>query len=717
MATIHEQIDELLAADLHDELTAAERDGFHTHLVECAECRQTFQEGKNMNKILSETMGEKKADAAFEQRMVSRFRDRVPKRTGLIGLFTYLMRVRALQISAVAALLLALVGTGGWLTSASSLLGNEELAVRSVSDDGSLTSLREKLAGADLMAELSQTRPEPPPLSEYRNDQDKPGTTRDSGVLAKTDGRTKSLAATTAPPPPPAPKDETKTPVEALRQLPSYVGNTKPKKAETQDEKTPAAESEVAAYETPEATPSAVGPTANRKLIRNATADLEVLSFDEAIQKVTTFAAEEKGYVSTTSSEKQENGKLRGEIVVKVLPDNLDRFLGKLRGIGELKNQALTTEDVTKAYFDTEARLKNARMMEQRLIEILKTKSKDVADLLEVEKELGRVREEIEKMQGELKFMDSQVAFATVTITLAEKNMNIPAAFLLKERAQLALYATEVEKTYNEIKALASPKVQITNAQIDRDNTGRVSARLSLLLAPEESEAVINKVKGMARVENFQVTTERVSQGGDGLGETAKTERDKVELNITLSRNEQEIALQQTSLLLETPEVNEKTKQLRAIAEQQAGRIRSSSFSRDPNGREYASVSLRVPLKNYTALMKALNGLGKVENVSVRRDDRPDAQVDEANAPADISITVYSQGNIVSAETGIWATLRRTIGQGAAALMWSVRMIGVAVAFLAPWALIIGAVGWVARRVSRARAARKQAADQDAGRS
>jgi hypothetical protein len=711
MATTHEQIDELLAADLHDELTAAERDEFHAHLVECAECRQAFQEGKNMNRILNETMSDKKADAAFEQRMVSRFRDRVPKRAGLIGLFTYLMRVRALQISAVAALLLALVGTGGWLTSAS-VFNSEELAVSAVSDDGSLHDLREKLAGADMIAQLSQTRPEPPTSYEDGNDQDKPGATRDSGVLAKTDGRTKNLSSTTAPPPPPAPKVEAKTPVEALRQLPSYVGNTKTKKAETQDEKTPTAESEVSAYETPEATPSAVGPTANRKLIRNATAELEVLSFDESIQKITAFAAEEKGYVSTTSSEKQENGKLRGEIVVKVLPDNLDRFLGKLRGIGELKNQSLTTEDVTKAYFDTESRLKNARLMEQRLIEILKTKSKDVADLLEVEKELGRVREQIETMQGELKFMDSQVAFATVTITLAEKNMNLPAAFLLKEKAQLSLYATEVEKTYNEIKALASPKVQITNAQIDRDNTGRVSARLSLLLAPDESEGVIAKIKGMARVENFQVTTERVSQGGDGLGENAKTERDKVELNITLSRDEQETALQQTTLQIETSQVSEKTKQLRAIAEQQGGRIRSSSFSRDPNGREYSTVSLRVPMKNYSALMQALNGLGKVENVSVRRDDRPDSQIDEANAPADVSMTIYSQGNFISADTGMWATLRRTIGQGAAALMWSVRMIGVAVAFLAPWALIVGALGWVARRVSRARAARKQAAEQ-----
>jgi hypothetical protein len=690
MATIHEQLDELLAADLHDELTAAERDEFHGHLVECAECRQAFQEEKTMNRILNETLAEKKADPAFEQRMVSRFRDRVPKRTGLMALITDLMRVRAVQLTAAAAVLLALAQMGKMLTG---------------------ESMTPKARHENTVA-----------LEQYRTDQDKPGASHEAaGLLSKADGRTKTAAATTAPPPPPKPTSETETALPVTTYSADTLRSAKTKKSAFKDEKAPAVPAETNAEVKPEfveeSAQSTVGPTANRKLIRNATAELEVASFDESVQKITAFAAEEKGYVSTTSSEKQENGKLRGEIVVKVLPDNLDRFLVKLRGIGELKNQALTTEDVTKTYFDTESRLKNARLMEQRLIEILKTKSKDVADLLEVEKELGRVREQIETMQGELKFMDSQVAFATVTITLAEKNMNVPAAFLLKERAQLSLYATEVEKTYNDIKALASAKVQITTAQIDRDNTGRVSARLSLLLAPEESEAVIAKIKGMARVENFQVTTERVSQGGDGLGESAKTERDKVELNITLSRDEQQIALQSTSLRIQTPEVNEKTKQLRAIAEQQAGRIRSSSFSRDPNGREYSTVSLRVPMKNYNALMQALNGLGKVENVSVRRDDRPNAQVDEANAPADVSIQVYSQGNIVSEETGIWTTLRRTIGQGAAALMWSVRMIGVAVAFLAPWALILGLVGWVARRVSRARAAKKAASERDGGQS
>jgi hypothetical protein len=50
--------------------------------------------------------------------------------------------------------------------------------------------------------------------------------------------------------------------------------------------------------------------------------------------------------------------------------------------------------------------------------------------------------------------------------------MEEPAAFLIKERSQLALYAPDVEKIYNDIKALASQKVQITNAQLNRDYSG-----------------------------------------------------------------------------------------------------------------------------------------------------------------------------------------------------------------------------------------------------
>jgi hypothetical protein len=220
---------------------------------------------------------------------------------------------------------------------------------------------------------------------------------------------------------------------------------------------------------------------------------------------------------------------------------------------------------------------------------------------------------------------------------------------------------------------------------------------------PEESDAVIGRVKGLGRVENFQMQTQRIAQGGSGMSENAKTKRDKVEVNITISREEQEQALQQTSLRIRTSSVDAKAKELHVLAAKQSGRVRSSTFSRDPDGREAAGVSLRVPMKNYPALMQSLNALGKVENVSVQRQDRTGAQIDEANAPADISIQVYSQGNIVSHESGLLATLRRTLAQSAGAIMWSLRMIGVAVAFLAPWGVALAILIVLANRIARAR--------------
>jgi Domain of unknown function (DUF4349) len=685
MATIHDEIDNYLAADLHSELSEGERSALHTHLVECADCRRVYQETKIMNKVLEEKFAAEKPDPAFEQRMLSGFRNRIPQKTGGVAKFIVdLMRLRATQITAAAALLLALVQVGRMITG----------------EGATVPRNRESVMLGQPAREPAQT---PAPFSSERRMVTKSASgAKETDRLAAQQPVAGLTAAAPAPPPAkvqPEFHEETRAP-SAMTLAP----NEKPTAEEV-------AQNPVDTYrrddESPATSSSPPAALANRKLIRNATVELEIVRFDDAVQKITRFATEERGYVATTSSEKQENGKLSGEIIVKVLPENLDRFLQKIRGLGELKNQTLGTEDVTKAYFDTDARLKNARVMEQRLIDMLKRKSDDINDLLQVEKELGRVREEIEKMEGDLKFWDSQVQFATVTITLAEKDMEEAAKFLLKERAQLALYSPEVEKVYNDIKALSSPKVQITNAQLDRDNSGRVSARVSMLIAPEESDGVIGKAKAMGRVENFQVQTEREAQGGEGMSENAKTKRDKVELNITISRDEQEQALQQTNLRIRTSSVDEKTKALRGLAEKQDGRVRSSSFSRDPDGREFANIFLRVPMKNYPALMQSLDALGKVENVSVQRQDRTGAQIDEANAPADVSIQVYSQGNLVSSDAGLFATLRRTVAQSAGAIMWSLRMIGVATAFLAPWVVALVAVIWIAKRIARARRSRK----------
>ena len=113
--TIHEEIESWLAADVHDQLSSDERAAFQSHLAGCAACRALQEEEKKMNELLEKTLAKETADPAFEQRMLSRFRDKVPaSKGGLVSFFAGLMRLRAAQITAVAALLLTLVQVGKW---------------------------------------------------------------------------------------------------------------------------------------------------------------------------------------------------------------------------------------------------------------------------------------------------------------------------------------------------------------------------------------------------------------------------------------------------------------------------------------------------------------------------------------------------------------------------------------------------------------------------
>ncbi len=674
MVTIHENINEYLAADLHGELSQSEREELHTHLMECAECRTHYKDEQVTHKVLQATLEIAKPALGFEQRMVASFRNRVPKKNPrLSGFFVNALRLRVIQAAGVAAVFFLLVQMGrvltgdvNWDRTTLAFLQNVQMAGKAgLSSSAGIHSTGGERARDEREADLALAQP-------AKNK------SADNERLIAT-GSNIPAAEVVGP-----------TAVDAQRK---EDANTR---KSLDNVRSPAeAASEV--------TPAPNGPINGRKLVRNANVDLEVKSFDEALQSITAFASEGRGYVATTSSRKQENGKLRGQAIIKILPENLDDFLLKLRKLGDLKNQTLATEDITKAYIDTDARLRNSRLIEKRLVDLLEKNAGRVADLLQVEKELGRVREQIEQLQGELKSMDMQVQFATVTISIAEKDLEAPAGFLLKEHAQLSLFAVDVEKTYAEIKALASPTIQITNATLDRDGSGRISARISMLIAPENGDGVIAKVKSLGRVENYQLQSERVARGGEGMSQEARTERDKVQLGITISQQDQEAARQQTSLSIRASDVTEQSRKIRELAAKHGGSIRGSSFSRDPNGREYANVAVRVPMQNYNALMQSLNSLGRLENLAVHRDDRPTAQFDEKTAPADITIQVYSQGNLVAEGSGLPATLRRTIAQGAGALMWSVRMIGVALAFLAPWIIVLAAFIGIVRGIRRSR--------------
>ncbi len=164
--------------------------------------------------------------------------------------------------------------------------------------------------------------------------------------------------------------------------------------------------------------------------------------------------------------------------------------------------------------------------------------------------------------------------------------------------------------------------------------------------------------------------------------------------------SDDETPRQQTELTVRANGVDAKAQQLRQEAATAGAEVRESSFDRQTDGMETARMTFRLPLAKYPAFLGRLKGLGRVESLSVHRNDQASA---DGNAPVEIRLQLQDEGQIVADNNGLWATLRRTFGEGAAALFGSVRTIGVLLAFLVPWVFVLGLGAWIARRIYIAR--------------
>ena len=89
----------------------------------------------------------------------------------------------------------------------------------------------------------------------------------------------------------------------------------------------------------------------------------------------------------------------------------------KIGGFGDVLHRNVEVEDVTEKFYDLQVRLKNARAVRNRFEELLK-EAKTVQDSLAIERELERITDKIESMEGKLKLLRELIAFSTITLNL-----------------------------------------------------------------------------------------------------------------------------------------------------------------------------------------------------------------------------------------------------------------------------------------------------------
>jgi hypothetical protein len=385
----------------------------------------------------------------------------------------------------------------------------------------------------------------------------------------------------------------------------------------------------------------------SRKLVRDAQLDLEVKNYQKTVDAITAMAKADGGYLDNSNSQRGGNGKLQGTVVVKLLPENLDGFLLKLRDLGDIKNQSVSTEDVTKDYYDTQARLDNSRRMETQLQDLLKHDNGKVSDLLQVERELGRVRGEIEQMQGQLKLYDFQVQFATVTMSVAEKDLNQAAAYLLRENDSFSLFTHDVEAAFAQAKGAADTfKAEILSANLQHDTgSNSMAASLDVSVPPDQIDGFLTRVRALGRVDNFTRTTNRVANDGGDTSQPAdqtRTEKDRVQVELTI-RADDESPRQVTQLAVaSTGDIDTQAQQLKDDAAKSGAAVTASNFERAPDGTETATLTFRLALSKTGDLLSTLEKLGRVESLTVQRNDRPDQAAADPTAPAEIRLSLHN---------------------------------------------------------------------------
>jgi len=178
--------------------------------------------------------------------------------------------------------------------------------------------------------------------------------------------------------------------------------------------------------ESPPAPPS---PSSNRAaaavqppmIRRTAQITVTAANLDTARTAMDQIVQRYGGYVGDLAVAAPSDGARRLTANLRVPAAQMDAALAEMKKLGRVESESQSGQDVTAQYVDLEARLSNARNTEQRLLDLLRRRTGKLSDVLEVETELGRVREEVERMEGERRLLSKQVEYSTIAATFTEE--------------------------------------------------------------------------------------------------------------------------------------------------------------------------------------------------------------------------------------------------------------------------------------------------------
>lgn len=179
----------------------------------------------------------------------------------------------------------------------------------------------------------------------------------------------------------------------------------------------------------------------NRKIIYTATVELAVEDFTGTPERVAELARKFDGYLAGSNLSGETGESRRGSWTIRVPVERFEEFVKSAKGLGEVMRATTDSRDVSEEYYDVEARIRNKTKEEERLIALLEERPGKLEDVIAIERELSRVREELERMQGRMRVLADMTSLTTVELSIVEIRNYQP--------AEAATLATQVRRTWD----------------------------------------------------------------------------------------------------------------------------------------------------------------------------------------------------------------------------------------------------------------------------
>jgi hypothetical protein len=183
-----------------------------------------------------------------------------------------------------------------------------------------------------------------------------------------------------------------------------------------------ASEAELASQSPPADPWSHAGPFdfTSRLIVRTGQASIEVDSLEPAMAELRRLAQRVGGFVADASVQSGRNQLRTATLQLKVPSSRFDDLTQGLEPLGKLQFVNVSAEDVSEEFVDLTARVANGHRLEERLVELLRTRTGKLQEVLSVERELARVREEIERMEGRMRFLKNSAQLSTLSVNMYE---------------------------------------------------------------------------------------------------------------------------------------------------------------------------------------------------------------------------------------------------------------------------------------------------------